>query len=255
MKYNEPAEIIGAKKHPKILIVWLHGDETLGARVGQFITKERPDLLEHVDYICGNVEAAKRSPSVRYIDSDLNRSFKPKGEPTGYEENRAQEILSQIDCARYDYILDLHTSTADVGRFFLIDERNKAIDAMITASPITRVIVMPEAIVGASLIGQAEHAISIEYNRELAEQIGIEETIGLIDGLVGGARSASPQEREFYHVTAPILKTEDPGPAARNFELCTKGYYPVLFGEAAYRDDPKAKYLGFAADKLVKVVL
>ncbi len=252
---NFPNEIIGAKVYPKILIIRLHGDELLGKEVGEFIQGERPDLLEHVDYICGNIEGTKQYPPVRYPDTDLNRSFNPDGEPTGYEEDRAQEILAQIRRAKYDYVLDVHTSTADVDRFFLIAKRTKEIDMLISASPITRVIVMPEAIVKASLIGQADNAISIEYDRELAKKIGVTETIELIDGLISGHLRAQESEREFFYVTRPIPKTEDPGPMAKNFELCAEGYYPVLFGEDAYRRDPKAKYLGFAAEKVERVLL
>jgi len=250
-----PNEVIGATAKPKILIIWLHGDELLGQRVGEYIVAQRPDLLKYVDYICGNSEGAKQNPPVRYIDTDLNRSFNPAGEPSGYEEKRAQEILSKIRSTQYDYVLDIHTSTADVDRFFLIAHRSKAIDTMIAASPITRVIVMPEAIVRASLIGQAENAISIEYDRELAKKTGVSETISLIDGLISGHTQAAARERDFFYVARPIPKTEDPGPKAKNFKLCTDGYYPVLFGEDAYRRDPKAKYLGFAADRVDKVRL
>jgi succinylglutamate desuccinylase len=248
-------EIIGATKRPKLLIIWLHGDEMLGQRVGEYIVAERPDLLEHVDYICGNVVAAQQDPAVRYIDTDLNRSFNPAAEPKGYEEQRAQEILAKIRGVQYDYVLDLHTSTVEVDRFFLIDKRTKAIDEMIAASQVTRVIVMPEAIVQAALIGQAANAISIEYDREVAKKSGVAETIALIDDLISGQTQTRPQEREFFSVTRAIPKTEDPGAEAKNFELCKDGYYPVLFGEDAYRRDPKAKYLGFAAERVEKVSL
>src|SRR5688572_2008376 len=95
---GNPAEIIGATKTPRILLINLHGTEHLAARVAHYIKTKRPDLLDYVDYICGNPKATSAIPQERYTNehasdetrgSDLNRSFTPKGEPKTYEEKRA----------------------------------------------------------------------------------------------------------------------------------------------------------------------
>lgn len=252
---GRPEEILEATQSPKILVMWPHGDETLGARIGSHLYNERPDLLDHVDYMCGNPRAAGQEPAIRYTETDLNRSFNPNGEPQTYEEKRAAKILGQIAAAGYDYVLDVHTSTTDVGSFFLANHRNPAVDAMIAASPLTRTVMMPDSIAQAGLIGQVPHSVSIEYNRDEALERGVEESIVLIEGLIKGVSNVRAREREFFYVTRPIPKTEDPGLGAKNFELCADGYYPVLFGENTYRKDPTKPYLGFAATEYETAVL
>lgn len=250
-----PEEILEADKHPKVLVVWPHGDETLGPSIGHHIYEERPELWEHVDYMCGNPRAAQADPPQRYVESDLNRSFNPEDNLQTYEGGRAQQIMSRIAIAEYDYVLDIHTSTTKVGRFFLASRRNEAVDKMVAASPITRIAMMPENIARAGLIGQVQNSISVEYDREVAKEVGVEESMKLIDGLISGRPLVAPTEREFFYVTRTIPKTEDPGIDTPNFELCDDGYYPVLFGENTYRTDPTKDYLGFAATSREVVTL
>lgn len=250
-----PEEILEATHNPKVLIMWPHGDEVLGPNVGYHIYNERPELWRHVDYMVGNPRAAALRPAKRYIETDLNRSFSPEGEPQSYEEKRAALIMGRIALAEYDYVLDIHTSTTKVGRFFLASQRNEAVETMVAASPITRIAMMPENIARAGLIGQVQNSISVEYDRKVAKKVGVEETMTLIDGLVGGKSLVSPREREFFYVTRTIPKTQDPGINTPNFELCADGYYPVLFGENTYRKDPTKNYLGFAATSREVIVL
>jgi Succinylglutamate desuccinylase / Aspartoacylase family len=255
---GEPAEIIGADQNPKILVVWPHGDEKLGPRLGHYMQTERPDLLQHVDYICGNPRAAAKEPSVRYVETDLNRSYKPQnGVPKSYEEKRAQRILEQIDDTGYDYVLDIHTSRSDVDRFFLANRRTAAVDAVIAASPIDRVVIMPDHIVDVSLIGRVPNAIALEYARSVPEEQGVEECTLIIDSLVSGVSQVKPHEREFFYVTRTIPRDDEPT-NGRNFELCPEGYYPVIYGGingGTYRNDPSKKYVGFAATSMERAIL
>jgi hypothetical protein len=244
-----PEHIFQASGKEKIFMMWPHGNERLGALVGHHIATERPDLLDHVDYMCGNPRAAAKQPSERYVETDLNRSFSPKGEPQTYEEIRASSIKNRIRQEGYKYVLDVHTSTTDVDRFLLIGmRRSQAIDEIVGASVVDRIVVMPEHIARAGLIGHASQSVSIEYNDKLADEVGVEETIRMIDGLVAGKSLVTPKDREFFYVDKTILKSEDPGDVARNFEHYAAGdYYPVLYGENSYRKDLTKNYLGFAA--------
>lgn len=66
-----------------------------------------------------NPVAAKEN--VRYIEADLNRQFSLASlhsKPTSYEQKRAQEINQELGPkgnASTDFILDLHTTTANMG--------------------------------------------------------------------------------------------------------------------------------------------
>jgi len=80
-------KITQAHRYPKILAMWPHGDEPIGPMLGHFLHAEEPELLEHVDYMCGNPRAAAAVPPVRYtVDgTDLNRSFGTDFTPVSYE--------------------------------------------------------------------------------------------------------------------------------------------------------------------------
>jgi hypothetical protein len=267
--HGRPEGLLQADGDPRLFAVWAHGNEHLGPRVGHHIYSERRDLLTHVDYVCGNPLAAAQQPQARYTQdivtpgftkagTDLNRSFTPGIKPQSYEEYRAAEIRTMIDEGDYDYVLDLHTSTTEVDHCFLISrefEDDPAVRSIIAASPIDKVIVLPEEIARWGLIGNVHNAVSIEYERSKAAAVGVQESLLTIDGLVQGRPLIQPHERAFFDVSHPIPKAEDPGLDAKNYELCADGYYPVLFGENSYRRDPSKSYLGFAATKRRVVLL
>lgn len=272
--HGNPTEIAGATESPKILVFGPHGDEHLAPRIGHHLATERPDLLVHVDYVCGNpraaavqtrdtlntskwelmglpeyqeeVNAAKAAGKELTHGSDLNRSFSPqKGQPQTYEEFRARGILNQIEQRGYDYVLDVHTSWSDVDRFLLIANRSPAVERMIAASPYTKIAFMPVHIAKVALIGKLPNAISVEYDRELANQPeAIEEAVVLLEGLISGVPQVQKQRREFYYVTGTIPLDTPIEPGARNFEMSNlAGVYPVIHSEESY----KGKHQGFGA--------
>ncbi len=259
--HARPKQIVKATKRPRIYIVWPHANETLGPRVGYEMYANRPRLLDNVDYVCGNILASQNSPAIikpgvagRYTKNgtDLNRSFQTNGSPASYEERRAEEILAQIKNGDYDYVLDLHTSTTEVGKCILVSDEyfhNRAVQDMIAASPIAHVVVLPASIARMGLIGNVPNSISIEYHAPVAQKAGVGDVLAIIKGLIEGAPTGNPIEREAFYVSGLIPKSQDPGLSCKNFELCKDGYYPVLFGENTYRNDPSKDYLGFAASR------
>ena len=254
--------IIGATGDPKILVIWQHGDEPIGPKVGHRIYSEHSDLLEHVDYVCGNPRAASKVPPSRDSQggSDLNRAYSSSTVST-YEDTRADIIRGLILDNDYDYILDLHTTRTEGGGYFIADERtvgNRAVKKMIGSSLLRNVVVFPERIARDGLIGNYPNAISIEYEKPVANKVGVDETILLIRELVESGVTSSGslrRKRNFYAVTDKIYKTEDPGLTAKNFQLTEAGYYPILFGENTYRTDPTKDYLGFKATSVTTKVL
>lgn len=259
--HGDPESLIQADQDPRILIEWPHGDETLGPRTGYRLYSEQPELLANVDYLCGNPLAAGQDPALRYTGdtpgydvsgTDLNRSFTPGVPSQSYEQHRAADILQAIEQGRYGYVLDMHTTTTDSGRYIIVDERflnNQAVQDIIAASPVQRVVVFPEWVARDGLIGNVPNSVTIEYNRQLADEIGVDDTMLTIQGLIKG-KSLIPvrqRQRELFRVTELIPKDRDPGLDSKNFVLCRDGYYPVLFGNNSYRRDPTKRYLGFAA--------
>jgi hypothetical protein len=232
---------------PRILIVGTqHGNERLGPRLKRYIAKH-PQKYASVDYLCGNPRAFRAN--VRFIETDLNRSYDPKGEPATYEERRAQKVLEFIRRGNYDYVFDVHTSYTDVDRFFLAASTNAAVSSVVAASTINRLVIMPPHIADCSLIGQVPQAISIEYNRDLAvTRRALDELVALLENLLEGKSLSLP--REIFPVTEKIPMHVELKPQTPNFRLTKHGFYPVLIGPNTY-----VGYKGFAAYERQEVVL
>jgi predicted deacylase len=227
---------------PKILVIGTqHGNERLGPRIQRAIQRDQSGKYDTVDYLCGNPRAYRQN--VRFIQTDLNRSYDTLPATT-YEQKRAQKILRLIREQDYDYVLDIHTSHADVDRFFLATSLNEPIRRMVAASNFSRVAIMPPQIADCSLIGQVRQAISIEYARPLAATPqAVQEVMALIDNLLAG--KTTPKQREIYYVTGKIPLSSRLDYSARNFELSNEGFYPVIFS----RTSSYTEYKGFAAER------
>lgn len=230
----------------KVLILGSqHGNEVLGINLYTYMSDKYPEYLKFVDYICANPDAY--SKHTRFIETDMNRSYKTGGD--SYEENRAKDVLESINNNGYDYVLDVHTTTADVGGVFVAVALNEDNEKIIRASKITQIITMSNEIAGHSLIGNVPSSISIEYNEDLArEESSLEELSLFVINLVEG-RDNEPLERHQYMVTGFIGNDEDTT-GMKNFELSRHGYYPLLLGEVNY-----TKYLGFKAEvKITEII-
>ncbi|WP_144391497.1 aspartoacylase [Pleionea sediminis] len=108
----------------KILIVGgTHGNESTGVfLINKWL--RRPELLRReglkVDILIGNPQAVKANR--RYLDKDLNRCFSEKvlkdDSLSGIEIQRAHQLVEQLGPkgkCNYDLIIDLHTTTANMG--------------------------------------------------------------------------------------------------------------------------------------------
>ncbi|HSX33961.1 MAG TPA: succinylglutamate desuccinylase/aspartoacylase family protein [Candidatus Saccharimonadales bacterium] len=212
---------------PRILIVGAqHGDERLGPRLQRFLKAERTGRYQSVDYLSGNPRALRLN--TRFTETDLNRSYNTQP-PRTYEQKRAQKILRYIAAGNYDCVVDIHTSRADVGRFFLATQCSGAVTRIINASDFDRVAIMPPDIADCSLIGQVPQAISIEYNRRLARsKRALQELVLLLDNLLDN-RPRKPRERQFFYVDGTIPLDCPVEDSAQNFELCAQGFYPIIF--------------------------
>lgn len=177
-------------EEPRILVIGAqHGDERLGPRLQRFLRADTSGRFKNVHYSCGNPRAYRRN--VRFTETDLNRSYDTLPAKT-YEEKRAQKILHTIRKGNYDYVLDVHTSRAYVGRFFLVTHLDGAPARVIAASHFERVAVMPPHIADCSLIGQVPQAVSVEYDRRLARtQRALRELVQLLENLLAARANYS----------------------------------------------------------------
>ncbi|MET0779210.1 MAG: hypothetical protein ABWY71_00090 [Candidatus Saccharimonadales bacterium] len=281
--HGAPERIVEASD-PEILVIWPHGDETLGARVGHRMYDTRPDLLaDSVDYLCLNPAAAAQEPAVRdtanfeepvdgyfVAGTDANRSYSPTNGPHSYEEVRATEVLELIEERGYNTVLDMHTTKSTQDPCFIISERyldHPETRRIIAASRIGKIVVLPETVpsnddpttrkplVTLGLIGKTHLAVSIEYSRPDAEAFGVEDTIEMIDHLLTGESPFAGTEREMYYVEHTLPKDLD-FETIKNFEPHPDGYWPVLCSlEGDYRKDKTKDYSGFAATRYEVIVI
>ena len=101
-------------RNKKILIVGSqHGDETLGLEFFEYLQAHFANMMPSIEYVCANPRAYEEK--TRFIDSDMNRSYALRNKPRPYEELQADALLKHIAMNDYDYILDIHTTTTDVG--------------------------------------------------------------------------------------------------------------------------------------------
>ncbi len=234
----------------KILLITQHGDERLGQRLYRFLQrKEHGSKYKDVDFLCGNPKAYQAN--VRYIESDLNRSYGVE-KPRAYEEKRARRVLAMIGEAQYDYVLDIHTSRSPCGSLLIVANLNTAVQDMIAATRMKRIVVMSPDIAAGSLIGNVANAVSFEYDRQIADsRETLAELVDVIDALFARTRE-EPFARDVFFVDSVIRSDASIDAHSKNFEKCNLGFYPVLFRE---RGGSYKGYKGFAAGRKEEALL
>lgn len=214
-----------------------HGDEPLGDLLYEYIGKHHPERAPEIDFIIGNPQAKRKN--VRFIESDLNRSYSGKGET--YEERRAIELVRIIAKHHYSLVLDLHTTTCMQPPCLI----TASVDhPFIRYTSIGLVVYMNDKIVNSSLIGVCDEAISIEVNKTEINDAMLESLYMDILCFVNGAQPTTA--KKVFEVIGLLRKSElsqADVERLRNFERSPQGFYPVLVGENSYKKH--TEYLGF----------
>ncbi len=91
---------------PELTVVGsVHGDEPAGKKAIENFLEEEHDFQRPVQFIIANEEALEED--VRYIDTDMNRSFPGDADSDSHEERLAAEIT---DLVKETLVLDIHTT-------------------------------------------------------------------------------------------------------------------------------------------------
>ena len=227
----------------KILILGSqNGNELLGEALYEYIRTNRQELLPHISYLVGNIQAKRQG--VRYVEADLNRSY--TGKKTTYEERRAGSILAYIKKHAFELVLDMHTTTCEQPPCFIAHSLEGSAARFLRASSIEKVVHMNHDIVKTSLIGVCPQAVSIEVNKDSLDDRLLADLCDDLQRYVEG--SAAHAEKHVYEVDDLLKKTELSEKGAgelRNFQKSPYGFYPVLVGENSYKK--QTAYLGFKA--------
>lgn len=232
-----------------LLLASQHGNELLGQKLYDYMRSCHPDLLPHITLKIANPKA--HAAGVRYIESDMNRSYDQTLHT--YEAKRARIIESYIKKNRFDCVLDLHTTTCEQPPCFIIEDITNDNREFIAASHITKIVLMKHDIVRASLIGHFRQALSIEVNKVITKQL-LEDLCLDIRRYIDHIQTR--QKRSAYHIEGLLLKSEinqHQAATLTNFRYSSAGFVPILVGENSYKKN--TEYLGFKASKETVITL
>jgi aspartoacylase len=134
--YSTPAFIFDSKKSGKTVMILggTHGNEFTGAYLAQYWLKNAYKVQRssfETQVLFANQKAFKAVR--RYIDRDLNRSCSHSllgSDSSSHEQSLAQELNSLIgpkadNSKNSDFVIDLHTTTANMGVSLVISNENE----------------------------------------------------------------------------------------------------------------------------------
>ncbi len=229
----------------KILIVaCLHGSETFGLAVANYFAKHK---LAEVECIVGNPRAV--ALKVRFLDSDLNRSFGGAGK--GYEGRRAAYLAQKIK--DYNYVLDIHNTTTSVDSTPIAANLSKKTLAILNLHPSSEVALMPPRLARHALIGNHSGAVSLEYSFSFSKKAAaLREVVAIVNSLLDGTPS-KPKQRKVFYIKGTIPLTEGRPRIGKKFNfkyIPQIGGYGFLIGEEGYKT-----YQGFIATNVRKLII
>jgi aspartoacylase len=234
----------------KILIVGSqHGNELLGEKLYAYVIKQPPDAALEVHYALANPEARKRN--VRFIESDMNRSY---ARHDTYEAERAKRLQQFILDGNYDVVIDAHTTTVTQAPCLIVPGIREDNKVYLRATHIKHIVVMKHEFLGQSLIGNVPRAVSVEVSNDgLNEKLFNE----LYEDLLRFANDQGMHPHKNVFVIEGLIEkgslSDNQIARLRNFEKSEAGFYPVLVGENSYKKH--TNYLGFLAKVKRKVTI
>ena len=208
-----------------LFVVCQHGNEKLPMKViGR----------RNLPYLLANKAAMRRG--VRYIETDLNRSF-PGNKRGSYEERLAAKLINRLRA--YGEVVDLHTATCRTPLFAIITRVSLGHIELVRKLGVEKLVYMGESIAsGKALIDHVECGVSIECGDERSRRTE-KDLEGMIDTFVRGRRME--EELDVYEVYKIMRKTERlkklPSDV-KNFRRTVFGgeeFYPVLARERSYK--------------------
>jgi succinylglutamate desuccinylase len=227
------------------VVVCTHGNEIFGLKV-----------LAHIQRIYSNqsVVAQVAHPEAvakrkRYIQTDLNRSFKlPPG--TSTEAVIAKRLVNDIERFNPDLIIDLHTSTVDVGQVAILAENTPFLTNVAKHLGMQNAALMHKDIAGLSLIGAFPHrSICVELGKGHRSDALAKQLAKRINNLIGVEVQDYQIPLPLFIIERVIKHIEVSGLELTNYVFNEKlAGYPFLTGEKNY-----SEHRGFLATSQIEV--
>lgn len=116
---------IGEGKAEYVIVGSVHGDEPCGKKAIERFIKSGFEVEEAVKFIVANEEALEQN--VRYLDTDLNRSFPGDSSSENHEEKLASRITEEIKGKKVLDIHSTHSYSDPFGTFSEVNSVNKGL--------------------------------------------------------------------------------------------------------------------------------
>ncbi len=206
-----------------------HGDERFGLSVFERLLQDA-QRRSRVNLVLANEEAIEQN--VRYIESDLNRSY-PGNRSGSLEERMAYQLLPVVQ--QTPFVIDIHTTTAAIRMTPIVARLTDAVRTMVGHTDSTEVALIAPVLAQHSLIGNVDAGVSLEFNESYARtESAYDAVLRVMDGLIE-QRITAPTLRNIYTITGGIDITTPIPEDARDFALIPEiGVYPFLLHERAY---------------------
>lgn len=240
----------------------IHGDEPCGRDGIEEVLADPPEVNRPVKFIVAN-EAALDA-DLRYLDTDLNRSFPGDAESDAHEVRLAAELAAELrDCT----VLSLHSTQSYGGMFALVDDLTPDLERLCGALSVDTVVQTKGANEG-RLFATVDSVVEVECGYQgspeaarNAEQV-IREFLAAT-GVTDHPPSKRDEPLPVFQLGEPIPKTaaEQYEVFVQNFEKVPKGdpvaaaddetvvadkqFHPVLLSANGYED-----VFGFTADRI-----
>jgi len=203
-----------------LIVTGVHGNEQLPIKV---VKKCFPSIK----YLVANPKAVQKK--VRYIETDLNRSF-PGKENGSLEEKCAQKLLPVLK--KYDCILDLHTSTCPTPPFTIITKYDQKHVDLALRTGVKRIVLMNKDFAsGRALIDHVSLGVSLEAGPD--KDVRTEQIIK--QALINVLNKKKSESVSFYQIVGILRKTN-------KYESLTKKLQPFkLVRQGEYITNQKRK--------------
>lgn len=172
------------KKNNSVLFtVGVHGDEQLPVKVVK--TKLKQD-----EYLICNKKALRNN--IRFIKSDLNRSF--PGKINGvFEEKLPIKLIPHI---KDNFVIDIHTARCKTEPFIILTKLSSKHFCLIKKTGLSKIVIMNQKFgAGKSLIDFAKVGISIESGSERSQK-----TIKVINQIIDTVKNTKKYNNQKFEI-------------------------------------------------------
>jgi Succinylglutamate desuccinylase / Aspartoacylase family len=189
--------------HKIAILAAIHGDEIYGNELYEAFIATHPELAANISLLIGNQAAYEKQ--VRYIDTDMNRSY--NGDPSSHETIEISRLSEELASINPDYIFDVHTTRRDSGIFFITDSIDGAKGQACSILDVD-VIVMEDSVIRTSFIGNTPGSVSLEYSLNAITSETTNDFVNGVYQLIADNATTKTNKQKRFRVRSLITKEQ-----------------------------------------------